>query len=40
MGIVLTVPITALAEAVLNSKKTNYKKISDNRVEGKRSLKL
>ena len=40
IGIVLTIPITALADAGFNRKKINFKKTSDNKLEGKRSLKL
>lgn len=40
MGVVFTVPITAILYAVLNRKKTTYRTISDNKLEGNRSLKI
>ncbi len=40
MGVVFTVPITALIYSVLNRRKTAYKTISDNKLDGNRSLKL
>lgn len=40
MGVVFTVPITAIIYAILNRRKTVYKTISENKVEGNRSLKL
>jgi len=40
MGVVFTVPITAIIYAVLNRKKTIYKTTSDNKIEGQRSLKI
>lgn len=40
IGLVLTVPITAVIYACLNRKKTIYKTTSENKVDGKRSLKL
>lgn len=40
MGVVFTVPITAIIYSVLNRKKTTYKITSDNKLEGNRSLKL
>lgn len=40
MGVVYTVPITAFIYSFLNRDKTVYKTVSDNKVEGKRSLKL
>ncbi len=40
MGVVYTVPITSFVYAILNKDKTIYRKVSDNKIEGKRSLKL
>ena len=40
MGVVFTVPITAIVYAILNRKKTIYKVTSENKVEGQRSLKI
>lgn len=40
IGILLTVPLTALFYAILNHRKTIYKTMSDNKLEGNRSLKL
>lgn len=40
MGIVFTVPITSLVYSVLNRDKVIYKKVSENKVNGKRSLKI
>lgn len=40
MGVVFTVPITALIYSVLNKDKVIYKKTSDNKINGKRSLKI
>lgn len=40
MGVVFTVPITALIYSVLNRRKTVYKTTSDNKLDGNRSLKL
>ena len=40
MGVVYTVPITAFVYGFLNKNKTVYKTVSDNKVEGKRSLKI
>ncbi len=40
MGVVYTVPITAFAYAILNKDKTVYRTVSENKIEGKRSLKL
>lgn len=40
MGVVYTVPITAFVYSFLNRDKTIYKKVSENKVEGKRSLKI
>lgn len=40
IGLVLAVPITACCYASLNRKKTIYKTVSENKVDGKRSLKL
>ena len=40
MGVVWTVPITSFAYAVLNKDKTIYKTVSENKVDGKRSLKI
>ena len=40
IGVICTVPLTALAYAFINRKKTIYKTVSDNKVEGKRSLKI
>lgn len=40
MGVVFTVPITAIIYSLLNRKKTVYKTVSDNKIEGQRSLKI
>ena len=40
MGVVYTVPITAIVYAALNKDKTVYRKVSENKIEGKRSLKI
>ena len=40
MGVVFTVPITAMIYSVLNRRKTSYKITSDNKIDGNRSLKL
>lgn len=40
MGVVYTVPITAFIYSFLNKNKTIYKTVSDNKVEGKRCLKI
>lgn len=40
MGVVFTVPITAILYAILNRKKTTYKTTSENKLEGNRSLKI
>lgn len=40
IGLVLAVPVTACIYASLNRKKTVYKTVSENKVDGKRSLKL
>ena len=40
IGLLLAVLITSLIYASLNRKKTIYKTVSDNKVNGKRSLKL
>lgn len=40
MGVVYTVPVTAFIYSFLNRKKTVYKTTSENKVEGKRSLKI
>ena len=40
MGVVYTVPITAFVYSFLNKNKTVYKTVSDNKIEGKISLKI
>lgn len=40
MGVIYTIPITAFAYGILNKHKTIYKTESQNKVEGKRSLKI
>ena len=40
IGLLLSVPITSLIYAMFNRKKTIYKTISDNKIDGKRSLKI
>lgn len=40
MGVVYTVPITSLVYSVLNKDQVIYKKVSDNKLNGKRSLKI
>ena len=40
IGVVISVPVTACIYACLNRKKTIYKTVSTNKVDGKRSLKL
>ena len=40
IGLVISVPITACMYACFNRKKTIYKTVSENKIDGKRSLKL
>jgi len=40
IGIVISAPITAICYATINRKKTIYKTTSENKIDGKRSLKL
>ncbi len=40
IGIILTIPITAFIYSIFNRKKTLYKKTSENKIDGNRSLKL
>lgn len=40
MGVIYTVPITSFIYSVLNKDKVIYKKTSENKIEGKRSLKI
>lgn len=40
MGVVFTVPITSIVYSILNRDKTVYKTVSENKINGKRSLKL
>ena len=40
MGVVFTVPITSFVYSMLNRDKTVYKTVSENKINGKRSLKL
>ena len=40
MGVVYTVPITSFIYSVLNKDQVIYKKVSDNKLNGKRSLKI
>ena len=40
MGVVFTVPITAIVYAVFNRDRVIYKKTSENKLNGKRSLKI
>ena len=40
VGVLYTVPLTTFAYSVLNRDKTVYKKVSDNKIDGKRSLKI
>ena len=40
MGVVYTIPTTAFVYSFLNRNKTTYKTSSDNKIDGKRSLKL
>lgn len=40
MGVIFTVPITAIIYSILNRKKTIYKTTSDNKLDGQRSLKI
>lgn len=40
MGVIYTVPITSFIYAILNKDKVIYKKNSENRIDGKRSLKI
>ena len=40
MGVVFTIPVTAIVYALFNKEKTAYKKKSDNKIKGKRSLKI
>ena len=39
MGVIYTVPITSFIYAILNKDKIIYNKTSENRINGKRSLK-
>ena len=39
-GVLYTVPITAFVYSILNKDKTIYKKTSENKIDGKRSLKI
>ena len=39
IGILLSVIVTSIVYAFLNKRKTIYKTVSDNKVDGKRSLK-
>lgn len=40
IGVILTVPITSIIYACINRNKTIYKTVSENKIEGKRSLKI
>ena len=40
MGVVYTVPITSFVYSILNKDQVIYKKVSDNKLNGKRSLKI
>lgn len=40
IGVVFTVPVTALLYSFINKRKTIYKTTSENKIEGKRSLKI
>lgn len=40
MGVVYTIPITSIVYSVLNKDKVIYKKISENKIDGKRSIKI
>ena len=40
IGIVLSIPVTSIIYGTLNNKKTIYKTVPENRIDGKRSLKL
>lgn len=40
IGLVLSVPITSIVYASFNRKKTIYKTVSENKIDGRRSLKL
>lgn len=40
MGVVYTIPITSIIYSVLNKDKVIYKKISENKIDGKRSIKI
>ena len=40
MGVVYTVPVTALVYSLLNRDKVIYKSVSENKLNGKRSLKI
>ena len=40
MGVVYTVPITSVVYSILNKDKTIYRTVSENKVNGKRSLKI
>ena len=40
IGVIISVPITAFTYSCLNRKKTIYKTVSENKLDGKRSLKL
>lgn len=40
IGLVLSIPITSIIYALFNRKKTVYKTVSENKIDGKRSLKI
>lgn len=40
IGLIVSIPVTSGVYALINSKKTKYKTTSDNKVDGKRSLKI
>lgn len=40
MGVVYTIPITSIVYSILNKDKVIYKKVSENKIDGKRSIKI
>ena len=40
MGVVYTVPITSFIYSILNKDRLVYNKVSENKINGKRSLKI
>ena len=40
IGIIISIPITSSLYALINGQKTKYKTTSENKIDGKRSLKI